>query len=114
MDFYIELPKVIGTDNNGNDVVVGVGRFGPYVLCEKRFYSYKKTPFHEITLEDAMDIIDALKNKPKRAFGKSTKKTKQTVTKSESNVNKTKSKTKTSIKGKKKVVTKVSSKKKRA
>ena len=103
VDFYIELPKVIGTDNNGNDVVVGVGRFGPYVLCEKRFYSYKKTPFHEITIEDAMEVIDALKNKPKRAFGKSTKKTKQTATKSESNVNKTKSKTKIGIGGKGKI-----------
>ena len=87
VDFYLELPKVIGTDNNGNDVVAGVGRFGPYVLCEKRFYSYKKTPFHEITIEDAMEVIEALKNRPKRAFGKSTKKTKQMATKSENNVN---------------------------
>lgn len=73
LEFYLDLPKKLGFDNDGKEVVAGIGRFGPYILCDKRFYSYKKTPFHEITIEDAMEVIEELKNKPKRAFSKTTK-----------------------------------------
>ena len=52
-----ELPKTIGTYRE-DDVVVGIGRFGPYVRNMKKFYSIPKgTEAASITLEEAMELI---------------------------------------------------------
>lgn len=37
-----EFPRKIGTFE-GNELIVGIGRFGPYVLHNKKFYSLSKT-----------------------------------------------------------------------
>ena len=53
-----ELPKTIGTYRE-DDVVVGVGRFGPYVRNMKKFYSIPKgTEAAAITLEEAIQLIN--------------------------------------------------------
>ena len=62
-----ELPKTIGTYRE-DDVVVGIGRFGPYVRNNKKFYSIPKgTEAAAITLEEAIVLIDEkdLKDKNK-------------------------------------------------
>lgn len=52
-----ELPKTIGTYRD-DEVVVGVGRFGPYVRNLKKFYSIPKgTEAAAITLEEAIQLI---------------------------------------------------------
>ena len=52
-----ELPKTIGTYRD-DDVVVGVGRFGPYVRNTKKFYSIPKgTEAAAITLDEAIQLI---------------------------------------------------------
>jgi DNA topoisomerase-1 len=52
-----ELPKTIGTYRE-DDVVVGIGRFGPYVRNMKKFYSIPKgTEAASITLEEAIELI---------------------------------------------------------
>lgn len=52
-----ELPKTIGTYRD-DDVVVGIGRFGPYVRNMKKFYSIPKgTEAASITLEEAIELI---------------------------------------------------------
>ncbi len=62
-----ELPKTIGTYRE-DDVVVGIGRFGPYVRNNKKFYSIPKgTEAAAITLEESIVLIDEkdLKDKNK-------------------------------------------------
>ncbi len=62
-----DLPKSIGTYRD-EEVVVGIGRFGPYVRNVKKFYSIPKgTEAAAITLEEAIELIDAkdLKDKNK-------------------------------------------------
>ncbi|MBQ9651967.1 MAG: type I DNA topoisomerase [Prevotella sp.] len=53
-----KLPKTIG-QFEGSDVVVGVGRFGPYVLHEKKYVSLDKgeNPVG-VTLDRAIDLIN--------------------------------------------------------
>ncbi len=70
LEFYLELPKTLGKNESGEDVKVGIGRFGPYILCEKKFYSCKFQPLYEITLSDALEVILQQKDKPKRSFKK--------------------------------------------
>ena len=78
LNFYLELPLTLGKDEDGNDVKVGIGRFGPYVLNNSKFYSCKFKPFHEITLSDALEVILEKKDKKtaKPKYKKSTKATK--------------------------------------
>lgn len=58
----LTLPKIIGQTEEGDDMVVNIGRFGPYVKIGKAFYSIK--PPHDpyaITKEEAMEIIQEKK-----------------------------------------------------
>ena len=68
LNFYLELPLLLGKDNNGNDVKVGIGRFGAYILNNGKFYSCKFQPLHEITLSDALEVILEKKDNPKQRF----------------------------------------------
>lgn len=61
MDDAMELfkmPRDMG-EFEGNKVVVNIGRFGPYVLHEKKFVSIPKDQDpYEITLEKAIELIE--------------------------------------------------------
>jgi DNA topoisomerase I len=52
-----KLPRVIG-ESEGSEMVAGIGRFGPYVRFQSKFYSIPKTddPI-TITMDRAMEII---------------------------------------------------------
>lgn len=53
-----EFPRPIG-EYEGEEMVVGLGRFGPYVLHSKKFYSLKKTDDPvTLTAEMAIAIIE--------------------------------------------------------
>lgn len=66
------LPRTIG-QIDGNDVIVNIGRFGPYVLYNKKFYALKRNfddPY-TVTLERAIEIINEKNNEkagPLREF----------------------------------------------
>ncbi|MDX1949052.1 MAG: type I DNA topoisomerase [Rickettsiales bacterium] len=62
----LRLPLELGTDAEGNKVTASVGMFGPYVACNKVFASVKGDLF-EITLDEALQLIEEKKNKPKGA-----------------------------------------------
>lgn len=54
-----QLPRVAGT-HESMDVTISEGRFGPYVLYDKKFYSLKKDqdPM-TITLEESIELINS-------------------------------------------------------
>ncbi len=59
------LPLVIGKHpENNEDIKVGIGRFGPWILYRNTYVSLKKNPF-ETTLNECLDILNITKNKKK-------------------------------------------------
>jgi DNA topoisomerase-1 len=68
------LPRSLG-EYDGGDMVIGIGKFGPYVRYKSKFYSLKKgidDPY-EITFDRAVEIIleknDSDKKKVLKDFG---------------------------------------------
>ncbi|MFH1946600.1 MAG: type I DNA topoisomerase [Candidatus Magasanikbacteria bacterium] len=53
----LTLPKSVGTDEEGNDITVDIGRFGPYVKVKSKYYSIKEKDPYEVDLEGALQII---------------------------------------------------------
>lgn len=54
---YLSLPRILGTDKDGNDISTNVGRFGPYIQVNKKFYSLKTDDPYTITKERALEVI---------------------------------------------------------
>lgn len=76
--FLLSLPKKVGMLND-EEIKIGIGKFGPYVLYNKKYTSMPKdADIFNITEEYAIDII---KNPPKRSTNSSStpreKKTKE-------------------------------------
>jgi DNA topoisomerase I len=68
------LPRSLG-DYDGGEVVIGIGRFGPYIRYKSKFFSLKKgedDPY-TVTIERAIEVIlekaDSDKKKVIRDFG---------------------------------------------
>ncbi len=57
-----DLPRTLGVDAEGNEIIANVGRFGPYVKHGSKFISIKDKDPYTITLEEANEVI-ALKKK---------------------------------------------------
>jgi DNA topoisomerase-1 len=57
--FLLSLPKSLGTDlESGIEIFLGIGRFGPYIQKEKKFFSIKNfDSLEEINIDKAMEII---------------------------------------------------------
>ncbi len=54
-----KLPRVVG-EYNGLEVVAAIGRFGPYVRYDGKFYSIKEQyDPHEIEIDEAIVVIEA-------------------------------------------------------
>lgn len=55
----LSMPKVLGQHPGLNkDVKVGIGRFGPYVVCEGDYRSVPKTKdFLKVTLSEALELL---------------------------------------------------------
>ncbi len=53
------LPRSLG-NHEGDEVIVGIGKFGPYIRYRNKFYSLKKGTDdpHSITVERALEIIE--------------------------------------------------------
>ncbi len=53
----LSLPRTLG-EYEGGDIIVNNGRFGPYVLLNKKYYSIPKDKdVRTITLDEAIDVI---------------------------------------------------------
>ena len=63
--WLLNLPKIIG-QHDGEDVTVGIGRYGPYVLFKGKFTSIKDNDiFMNMTLDEAIKLITLKKTKDK-------------------------------------------------
>ncbi len=60
-----ELPKIVG-EYEGKEVLIGVGRFGPYVKFDDKFISIGRgTDPMEVTLDDAIALIEKKREEDK-------------------------------------------------
>ncbi|MEA3384080.1 MAG: type I DNA topoisomerase [Campylobacterota bacterium] len=57
----LQLPKVLGIDENGNDVKVNIGRFGPYLQIKSEYFSLKEDDPYTVELSRALEVIKELK-----------------------------------------------------
>ncbi len=53
----LQLPKVLGLDENGDDVKVNIGRFGPYIQIKTEYFSLKEDNPYVIELERALVVV---------------------------------------------------------
>ena len=64
---YLALPRVLGKDAEGNEVIATKGKFGPFIGCNGEFRNLKKTDHDEqlfsLTLEEALSLL--AQEKPK-------------------------------------------------
>ncbi len=64
-----DLPRHVGDSPDGYKVVTQIGRFGPYIRCNKTFVSIKQEEIFSITLEEAMERVQAkIDEKAKNTF----------------------------------------------
>jgi len=57
MDLF-RLPRTLGSNEQGEEIVIGIGRFGPYVRYGKKFVSLKKEDDpYTIELDRALQLI---------------------------------------------------------
>lgn len=60
--FLMALPKSIGVYPGADkDMLIGIGRYGPYIKYDGQYYSIKKDGIFDITLDKAKEIIDQKK-----------------------------------------------------
>jgi len=57
----LQLPKVLGQDENGNDIKVNIGRFGPYLQIKSEYFSLKEDDPYTVELPRALEVIKELK-----------------------------------------------------
>lgn len=63
--YLLILPRVVGTDHHGNDIVADEGRFGPYLKAGEISQSLLNTDYdlRTIPLEDAQALIKAAEDR---------------------------------------------------
>ena len=54
-----ELPRLVGTTEDGQPIKANIGRFGPYIVVDKTFVSIKPLDPHTITLDEARELYAA-------------------------------------------------------
>ena len=64
----LQLPKVLGVDENGDNIKVAIGRFGPYLQVKSTYYSIKEDDPYTITLQRALEVIQEQKEAKAKAL----------------------------------------------
>ena len=72
----LSLPRVVGVHpDDGKEIKVGIGRFGPYVLHDGKFSSIRKgDDVLTVKLDRVLEIMKEYANRPKRGKGRGKKK----------------------------------------
>ena len=55
----VELPRLVGQTEDGQDIKANVGRFGPYIQIDKLYVSLKDIDPREVTQEQARELYAA-------------------------------------------------------
>ena len=55
----LALPRDLGINEEGYKITANIGRFGPYVSCNKKFYSLKEDDPYTITHDRALELMKA-------------------------------------------------------
>lgn len=64
---YFALPRVLGKDSDGNEVVANKGKYGPYVGCKGEFRSLEKdSDIFSVSLDEALALLAVPKESKKR------------------------------------------------
>lgn len=58
--YLFTLPRVVGQNEEGEDIVANIGRFGPYLQIKTKFYSLKTDDPYTIELPRALELIKEL------------------------------------------------------
>ena len=54
----LSLPMHVGNHSESKEeILMGIGKFGPYALCDKKFYSIKGKMLHEVAFDDVIEIV---------------------------------------------------------
>lgn len=61
------LPRVVGANENGDDVKANIGRFGPYLQVKTTYYSLKEDDPYTIELPRALEIIKTIDEEKRKA-----------------------------------------------
>jgi DNA topoisomerase-1 len=94
----LNLPKILGKHPKvEQDIFVKIGRFGPYLECDKKFFALKYIDKINISLEEAITFIDAYKPKAPR-ISKTTEKPKYSKAPSKTKTKKVSTTTKKRVK----------------
>ncbi|VAY87958.1 DNA topoisomerase I [hydrothermal vent metagenome] len=64
----LQLPKVLGSDKNGDDVKVNIGRFGPYVQIKSEYFSLKLDDPYTIDLQRALEVVQEIRKVKEKAL----------------------------------------------
>lgn len=64
----LTLPKVLGQDENGNDIKVNIGRFGPYLQIKSEYFSLKEDDPYTVELPRALEVIKEIKEAKAKAL----------------------------------------------
>jgi len=55
--YLFTLPRVVGKTEKDEDIIANIGRFGPYLQIDNRFYSLKTDDPYKIELPRALEVI---------------------------------------------------------
>ncbi len=66
--FLFNLPRVVGVDDNGNEIKANIGRFGPYLQVKTKYYSLKTDDPYTVDEQRAKEIIKEIDEAKSKAL----------------------------------------------
>ena len=66
--FLFNLPRVVGVDNEGNEIKANIGRFGPYLQVKSKYYSLKIDDPYTVDETRAKEIISEIDEAKSKAL----------------------------------------------
>ena len=66
--FLFTLPRVVGVDDNGNEIKANIGRFGPYLQVKTKYYSLKTDDPYTVDEQRAREIISEIDEAKSKAL----------------------------------------------
>ncbi|WP_165780691.1 type I DNA topoisomerase, partial [Holospora curviuscula] len=100
--WLLELPKSLGTHPDGGEVILNIGRFGPYLRYNETFFSLKQREeaLMDFSLEKALERIQQKKVESNRGFSRNqAKKTSKSKARSKIEISSAKIKGKSKTEG---------------